>query len=202
MPLLPAPIRLCADCLRTDAKNLPAPAACWAAVDYSGPWRTLVQRWKLGQQPALAQAAAQLMVAQLPWNEILAGVDALVPIPASPQSLRERGFQPTLGLARALSSHLTPSLGALPPMWPQALLRLPERDALHQALRGRQARLRAMQGAFIVPPAALPQIQGRKLLLLDDVMTTGATLSSAAQALHQAGAAQVQAVVLARTPRA
>ena len=59
-----------------------------------------------------------------------------------------------------------------------------------------------MQGAFIVPPAALPQIQGRKLLLLDDVMTTGATLSSAAQALHQAGAAQVQAVVLARTPRA
>jgi predicted amidophosphoribosyltransferase len=79
------------------------------------------------------------------------------------------------------------------------MLRLPELAGQHQALRKRQERLRAMRGAFVLAPEHLAAVQGQRLLLLDDVMTTGATLHSAAQTLLQAGAAQVSALVLART---
>jgi predicted amidophosphoribosyltransferase len=85
------------------------------------------------------------------------------------------------------------------PITPHALLRLPEALGQHQALRKKQDRLRAMRGAFVLAPAQQAALQGQRVLLLDDVMTTGATLHSAAHTLLRAGAAQVSAVVLART---
>jgi ComF family protein len=163
-------------------------------VDYASPWRDLVLRWKLAQNPALAQAAAQLMRARLPLAAIAAQADVLLPIAPAPERARQRGFHHTLLLAQALRLDL-PNL----PIQHSAMLRLPELAGQHQALRKRQERLRAMRGAFVLAPEHLAAVQGQRLLLLDDVMTTGATLHSAAQTLLQAGAAQVSALVLART---
>ncbi len=187
--LLPdaAPTNQCGACLR----QAPPLAACWAAVDYAPPWRDLVHRWKLAQNPALARAAAQLLGARLPLAAIVAGADVLLPIPPAPERARQRGFHHTLLLARALRLDM--------PINSTSLLRLPEVAGQHQALRKRQERLRAMRGAFVLRPEQITAVQGRRVLLLDDVMTTGATLHSAAHTLLQAGAAQVSAVVLART---
>ena len=189
--LLPdsAPVAQCGACVR----QAPLLAACWAAVDYAAPWRDLVRRWKLAPQPALAAAAAQLMRAQLPLAALAQQADVLLPIPPAPERARQRGFHHTLLLARALAMdmHL--------PINTTSLLRLPEMPGQHQALRKRPERLRAMRGAFVMAPGQEAALQGRRVLLLDDVMTTGATLNSAAQTLRQAGAAQVSAVVLART---
>lgn len=189
----------CAACLQQPM----ALDACWAAVDYAPPWRGLVLRWKLGGQPALAHAAAQLMLQQLPVAQILAQADVLLPIPPSAQRARWRGFHHTLLLAQALlqacSQSASPASQAAVQLLPLALLRLPEGDAQHQAQRSRTQRLAAMKNAFILPPAWAASVQGKRVLLLDDVMTTGATLHSAALCLRLAGAAQVQALVLART---
>ena len=99
-------------------------------------------------------------------------------------------------LARALCAQVE----CPPPIWPQALLRLPGKDELSQAKRKRSERLAQMKNAFLPAPATAPLLRGARILLLDDVMTTGATLYSAAQVLQQAGAEQVCAALVARTP--
>ena len=78
-----------------------------------------------------------------------------------------------------------------------ALLRLG--DAPDQHSLPREQRQRNLRGAFAAHPDCVAQLKGRRLLLVDDVSTTGATLRSAAFALRQAGATQVQALVIART---
>ena len=166
-------------------------------MDYAAPWRDLVRRWKLAPQPALAAAAAQLMRAQLPLAALAQQADVLLPIPPAPERARQRGFHHTLLLARALGMGMGMDMHL--PINTTSLLRLPEMPGQHQALRKRPERLRAMRGAFVMAPGQEAALQGRRVLLLDDVMTTGATLNSAAHTLLQAGAAQVSAVVLART---
>ena len=60
--------------------------------------------------------------------------------------------------------------------------------------------VRQLRGVFAVPPAQLPHVRGRRVLLIDGVMTTGASLHALATCLRRAGAAEVSALVLARTP--
>jgi len=191
----------CADCLR----HPPPLAACWAALDYASPWAAVIARWKLAQQPSLVHALAQHMAAALPNAAIVQQADVLLPIPPAPERARWRGFHHTKMLAQAWlaaqpATAATANSLCLEPHWLQRLPTPPE-NPLPQAQRGRAQRLRAMQNAFVVPPAALHAVQGARVLLLDDVMTTGATLYSAARCLQAAGAASVSAVVLARTPR-
>ena len=83
----------------------------------------------------------------------------------------------------------------------QAGLLLRTHDTPAQSGLDRARRLRNLARAFAVEPLCAAQLAGRQVLLVDDVMTTGATLQAAAAVLRQAGAARVTALVLARTPQ-
>lgn len=112
----------------------------------------------------------------------------MLPLPLSRERLRQRGFNQALELARQLAPGKTRS---------DVLLRL--RDTPAQSALPREARLRNVRGAFGVADGQVRTVAGQHVLLVDDVMTSGATLSGAAQALRAAGAARVTALVLART---
>ncbi|WP_370681412.1 ComF family protein [Comamonas sp. GB3 AK4-5] len=184
---LPAdnPQGLCGACLRQP----PPLSHCVVAVDYGYPWSRLLTQWKYGAQPALTRHLAQWMQTDPQWLALRAQCALSIPIPMSVQRLRARGYHQSLLLARALDA---------PQVLPQGLQRLHHTPA--QTGQGRAARLRNLRGAFSVPDAARTRIAGQCVLLVDDVITTGATLNAAAHALLQAGALQVAAVALARTP--
>ncbi len=175
---------VCGECLR-----LPPPlSVCLAAVSYGWPWASCVMQFKFGGQPALAAALATLL-RSAPWVEKQLDLhDVVVPVPLSDQRLRWRGFNQAQLLAQALAPHKTRS---------DLLLRI--RDTATQSNLPRAERLRNMAGAFALEPLRAPAVHGQRVLLVDDVMTSGASLHAAAQALLQAGAARVGALVVART---
>ena len=174
----------CGACLR----HPPALHACIAAVDYGYPWAGIVAEFKFRSDPGWATSLAALL-RSTPWAEpALDAAQRVLPVPLSRQRLRERGFNQALLLAQHLAPHKTD--GTL-------LLRL--HDTATQRGLPRAQRLRNLRGAFAVEPLRATQVQGQHIVLVDDVMTTGATLEAAAQALLQAGAGSVTGLVLART---
>jgi len=183
---LPVPegVPECGPCLR----DPPPLDACHAAVSYAYPWSLLIARFKFRDRPGLAATLATLM-RSAPWVELaVEDADWVLPMPLSDARLRERGFNQAHELARRLAPGKTE---------PTLLRRLLE--APPQVGQDRAARQAAVQHAFALDPMRAAQLRGRKLLLVDDVMTTGASLFSAAAVLRRAGARQVSAVVLART---
>ncbi len=173
----------CGRCLRQP----PPWQACYVWVDYGYPWADVLTRWKLHPQPALARPIAQWLRASPALAAAVAQADALVPVPLSAQRLRQRGFNQAAQLARLLAPQKC---------WLTALQR--PRETPSQRGLTRAARLRNLRRAFTVPAPAL--VQGRHILLVDDVLTTGATLRGASQALLHAGAATVSVLAVARTP--
>lgn len=112
------------------------------------------------------------------------GADVVVPVPLAPRRLRERGFNQALLLARGLDL----------PIEARLLLR---RDGGHRQVGAdRRDRAAQVQGAFWLAPRA--SLVGRRVLLVDDVITTGATARAAAAALRRGGAPFVAVIALAR----
>jgi ComF family protein len=182
----PAPV--CGACLR----DAPPHVHTVCAADYEHPWDALIAAFKFHDRPELAQALAQRLVAAVHSGG--APLPTLVlPVPLSPRRLAERGYNQAWELARRAASALQLAADA-------TLLQRPVEQEAHQAELTRAERLRNLQGAFMVDPRRRPALQGQAVALVDDVMTTGATLHQAANALLRAGAASVQAWVLARTP--
>jgi len=175
---------VCGGCLREP----PPLAACFAAVAYAYPWSGLVGRFKFSGEPGWAQVLAERMVAVAGVREELAHADLVLPMPLAPRRLAERGFNQALLLARQLAPGKTQA---------QLLLRL--RETGSQTALDRKARRANVRDAFAVEPLRMRELGGRAVVLVDDVMTSGASLHAAAAALHQAGVARVSAVVLART---
>lgn len=187
-PLAPGLTR-CSRCAQDGPGAL---AACMARVAYAWPWDDIVARFKFRAQPAWARELARLMLDDPQIVTALAAADGLIPIPLAPSRLRERGFNQAAELARQLGRRLHR------PVRPHALLRRETQRTQHELDRAeRQAHARL---AFAVAAQERPHIAGRHWILVDDVMTTGATLQAAAQRLREAGAASVGAVVFARTP--
>ncbi len=181
---LPEGIERCGACLREP----PPLDLCLAAVPYAYPWSGLVARYKFGASPGWSDALALLM-RSTPWAEPALEDAALVlPMPLSRPRLRLRGFNQSLELARQLA-----------PAKVDAGVLLRRRDTPAQSGLPRAARLRNVRDAFAVAPGRASALQGRKVLLVDDVMTSGASLYTAAQVLRDAGAAHITALVLART---
>lgn len=118
--------------------------------------------------------------------------DVVVPVPLHPRRLAERGYNQSALLARAVAEQLDV------PFAPRALER--RRETAQQARLGRADRLANMAEAFDVRDALA--VQSRNVLLVDDVLTTGATLLACRQALIAAGVANVTSVCLARAGKA
>jgi ComF family protein len=161
---------------------------CLASVSYEYPWNNCIASYKFGNDPAWASAFA-LLLKSTPWVEpALDRADVLIPVPLFTARLRHRGYNQALQLCKHLSKEKTDA---------GLLLRI--KDTLTQSTLTRKERLKNVATAFAVDPFRAQQVQGKRIVLVDDVMTSGATLFAAAAALRQAGANHITAVVFART---
>lgn len=183
---LPVPdgVAICGACIRA----APPLDACYAAVSYAYPWSGLVARFKFRGEPGWAAELANLMQAVPGVSSELAQADVVLPMPLASRRLAERGFNQALQLAKQLAPGKTEG---------RLLLRL--RETAAQAALDRGERSANVKGAFGVEPLRHEELRGKRALLVDDVMTSGASLHAAAEAVRAAGASRVSALVLART---
>jgi ComF family protein len=163
-----------------------------AAVRYDEVARTLVHHLKYQDRTDLAPTMGRWMARA--GRELLAEADVIVPVPLHWRRAFSRRFNQSGALAQAISraSHV--------PVLPDALRRI--RPTEHQIGLSRAQRATNVQGAFRVPPDRRHQIQGRRIVLIDDVLTSGATSDACARALLRAKATQVDLLVFARVVEA
>ena len=181
---LPGDRRRCGACL----KQTPPLDRCLAAVAYAYPWSSLLQDYKFHAEPGLVRSFAALLRAA-PWVEAeLEQTDLLLPMPLSAARLKQRGYNQALLLARQLAPHKTNT---------DVLLRIKDTPAQHTLKRAE--RLTVLNHAFAVDPLHVAEVKNRRVILVDDVMTTGASLFKATSVLKAAGARHVTGLVIART---
>jgi len=178
------------------------PTTCFACRDDPRPWsrlafhgryegalRTLILHYKFSEALGQGRLLRRLLREAYQRGETGPGeLKLVVPVPLHPKRLRFRGYNQSLELCRAL--------GGIPglTLCPTGLRRI--RDTTPQAGLRQKERLTNLKGAF---EADAQLVAGKKIILVDDVMTTGSTLEWAAKALRRAGASQVECLVLARS---
>jgi ComF family protein len=179
----PSPGAVCGFC----QEHPPRHAGISAATLYNDGARQLVLAFKHGHRIALADLLSRLMLARLP---VLEGDWLVVPVPLHRRRLWQRGFNQSALLAREIAkarrhvlmvdglvrTRFTPPLGEL----------------------GRRERARVLSGAIAANPRRVGRITGAQVLLVDDVMTSGATTNACVEALLQAGAAKVRIACFSR----
>lgn len=166
----------------------PAYQRARAAARYSEVVRELIHLLKYGDRLDLVGALACWMARA--GGELLADADALVPVPLHWSRLWQRRFNQSSALARGIAEqHRIPVADHL-------LVRA--RATRPQFGLPRSERAQNVQGAFKVPPSVRGEARGKKLVLVDDILTTGATADACTKALLRAGASRVDVLVLAR----
>jgi ComF family protein len=182
--LLPNTIKQCRACVARP----PLWSRACAAVDYEYPWNTLIAKFKFQEDSGWARFFARLMRGIPSIESALQSADVIIPMPLSAERLKQRGFNQAALLARNLSEKKTLEHALLRVINTVPQSSLPYKD------RGANVR-----NAFSMEPLNYGAVSGKKVVLVDDVMTSGASLTAATQVLMQAGAAQVMVVVFART---
>jgi ComF family protein len=175
--------------------NPPAYARARAAVRYDEVARTLVHALKYHDRTDLAPIMGRWMARA--GRELLDGADLLVPVPLHWRRGFSRRYNQSGALARAIARHSGVQLNG------NVLRRV--RATEQQVGLSRSQRASNVQGAFQVSADRRPDVQGRRIILVDDVLTTGATVDACARALLRAKAAGVDVLVFARVvegPRA
>ncbi|WP_322997568.1 ComF family protein [Castellaniella sp.] len=201
--LHPLAAGICPDC----PPSAPAYDRIVAAFDYQDLGRRLVQDYKIRCRLSLAGVLAEQLACAVRRSGMNpdADPDWIVPVPARRPALRERGFSPPAEIARLLARRL----GI--PCHLTAVRR--RQDGRKQAALRRADRLQAQQGLYVCDessplrgeraghwrPAA--NLAGARVAVIDDVLTTGATMQAVAAALKAAGVARVEGWVLARAVR-
>ena len=179
-------MEVCGDCLL----HPPDLDACVAAVSYGYPWAQAIKALKFQEDPGWAATLATLLHRAPAVQVAIAQADEVLCVPLSRQRLRERGFNQSALIAHALAPEKAN---------PHALLRL--HDTAAQSGLNRSQRLNNLRNAFMVEPNISPQLTGKRVIVVDDVMTTGATLNAIAATLRAAGVEHITAMVIARTER-
>jgi ComF family protein len=180
---LPLPSgRVCGSCL-----DHPPRFHCVEAVfAYAFPVDALIRAYKYGGRLALAQVLGGLL-AQRVARGVDADVDAVVPMPLARGRLAERGFNQALEIARVVAARTGIDL------LPHACRKVTDTPA--QAALPWKERAKNVRRAFVCDA----DLEGRRIAVVDDVLTTGATLDELARVLRRAGAAEVRGWVVART---
>jgi ComF family protein len=179
--------RACAWCAALPAYVRAARSACWA---HDGAGRAIVHALKYGGWERAADGMAARM-ARLPWPaDVVEERTALVPVPLSAARRRERGYNQSERLAAALGARLGVAV------WDDVVERA--RDTRSQTRLTPDQRLGNVSGAFRV--ADRGRIAGAHLVLVDDVVTTAATLNACAAALFEGGARILSYVTFGRAP--
>lgn len=175
---------LCGVCLKRE----PPFTVAWAPFQYVYPFDRLVTQFKFGQDLAVGRVLSELWLEAFHTNQP-ARPDLLIPVPLHNSRLRERGFNQAVELARPLARALNIELHLT------ALKRI--RATAAQSNLDAKARQRNVRGAFAIGSRAkLPT----HVALVDDVMTTGATLREAARVLRSTGVTRVDVWAVARAP--
>ena len=195
----------CASCASVLDAPLSGPIcpACWASIPaMPAPWRTpggvdvmsaaiydgtlrnIVHAWKFERRQSLVRPLARLLRERC--ADAFPEVDVVVPVPMTPWRRWLRGFNQADDLAARLDVSRRRAIARWRPRRPQAMLHVSERRV-------------NLERALFVPHWHRRAIRNRVVLLVDDVVTTGATLDACASAVREAGAADVRAVTLART---
>lgn len=185
--VLPAGGAHCARCRGSKAKTFKC-GVIRSAWLFGPQTQALIHAFKYQGYSFLADFLGERMAQEFIKYPELTPIDWVVPVPLYPKKRRVRGYNQSQLLAESFCKRTGLLLRG------EVLLR--QRDTLSQARLKRAERLTNMAGAF----AALPEVKGKRILLIDDVATTGATLEGCAVALKQAGAKQVTAFTLAREP--
>ncbi|MBI3903726.1 MAG: ComF family protein [Nitrosomonadales bacterium] len=176
---LPVPDgRVCGRCL----KQPPHFGRTVAVFAYAFPLDKLMQAFKFNEQLLLADSFADKLAQRISERP-----DCVVPMPLHPARLRERGFNQSLELARRVARQLEL------PLLPHACERIRDTPA-QSALKWRE-RSKNVRKAFV----CTQDVAGKHVAMVDDVMTSGASLNELAAALRRAGAREVSAWVVART---
>lgn len=194
----------CAQCGVPFAVHMGSEALCPDCLDH-------VRSYKAARSALVYGEVVGILVKQLKYNDQLQGlgrfsqwmaaavqaqageVDVVVPVPLHWRRLLGRYYNQAAWLAYGLADQLQ-----LPcqPQWVRRVRHTPP-----QARLSREERQRNMKRAFAVPASRHAAVAGKRILLVDDVMTTGATIEACADALKDAGAGDIYAVTLARTVR-
>lgn len=178
---LSSEFRVCKNCRSKSRLN-----HTWVSTEYKDGPKTLVGKLKFSRARAAAKTIAEFMydtVDYLPPNTLL------MPVPTATSRVRQRGYDQSVLITKELAQKF-----GLP--YVLALNRLGQRRQLG---KNRQQRLEQLSGVFRVTSKKL--IAGANIVLVDDVITTGATLETAAKTLRAAGAKHVDALVFAQTPK-
>ncbi len=166
----------------------PAYQRARAAVRYDEVARALVHALKYQDRTDLAPTMGRWMARA--GHELLDEADALIPVPLHWQRSWSRCYNQSGALARVIAAQ------AGIPVWSDVLRRT--RQTRQQVGLSRAERARNVQGAFAVAAEKKPVVQGRRVILIDDVLTSGATVDTCARALLRARAASVDVLVFAR----
>ncbi len=149
----------------------------------------MIQRYKYGGTLSLSHTFGQLMGEKIHTINNHDAIDLIIPMPMHPTRLKERGFNQALEIAKTLDNHFN------------STSKLDYKCVIRQTLTPPQAslplkdRVKNIKGAFKINK----NLTGKRIAIVDDVMTTGASLNELAKTLKQAGATHVECWVIART---
>jgi ComF family protein len=177
---------ICGRCIRKSTSI--AFDATVSALAYTFPTDILIARAKYNGDLAVARTLGALLSQALAAQKI-SGFDVILPIPLAPRRQAERGYNQAAEIARVIAQDLAVPLAS-------DLMRT--RETPKQADLPLKVRLKNVRGAFSALSLERP-LAGKHVLLIDDVMTTGATLNEAAKSLKEAGATRVTVGVVARS---